>query len=370
MLADGTYRMPLTNSTSTQAGTKVPLPSGAGGLWRTLLAGPGHTLAEAFANLEHSPQVERLVRHKKRDIVSARVTLTPEEGEGYWELTRIRNDIYVLVLNFLYKNARFELVPGDGLIQFNFKLSGDMTFAPSLTEPLRFNRPSLLLWAQSPGCDINEWTAPCAHERQISISVRPGYLMEQFLTSVVELPDQLRSFISDPCGTISYYQLPLTSEMFAAASKLMKNPFKGKLALLYTEALVTEMLCTAIDGFCSLPPAAGEAYTERTLKCLQNARSILVQQFAPVPTIRELAKVVGMAETALTRGFKAVYGETVFDFSVRCRMQQALRLLREQHLSVDKVSEAVGYSHPTSFATAFRHHFGMRPSEVRHVKAK
>jgi len=54
--------------------------------------------------------------------------LTPDEGEGYWELTRIRDDFYVIIMNFLYKHRRFELVPGDGLIQFNFKVSGDMTW--------------------------------------------------------------------------------------------------------------------------------------------------------------------------------------------------------------------------------------------------
>ncbi len=75
-----------------------------------------------------------------------------------------------------------------------------------------------------------------------------------------------------------------------------------------------------------------------------------------------------MAETALTTGFKAVYGETIFDFSVRCRMQHAMTLLRDQHWSVDKVSEAVGYGHSTSFATAFRRYFGMRPIDVRRVK--
>jgi tetratricopeptide (TPR) repeat protein len=74
-----------------------------------VLAGPGHTLKEAFANLEQSSQVERLVRHAQRDLLGARVTLTPEEGEGYWELTRIRDDFYVITLNFLYKNRRFEL---------------------------------------------------------------------------------------------------------------------------------------------------------------------------------------------------------------------------------------------------------------------
>ena len=33
--------------------------------------------------------------------------------------------------------------------------------------------------------------------------------------------------------------------------------------------------------------------------------------------------------------------------------------------SVDRVSEAVGYAHPTSFTAAFRRHFGMRPIDLK-----
>jgi AraC-like DNA-binding protein len=76
-----------------------------------------------------------------------------------------------------------------------------------------------------------------------------------------------------------------------------------------------------------------------------------------------------MAETALTKGFKAVYGETILDFSLHCRMQHALALLRDRHWSVDRVSDAVGYSHSTSFATAFRRQFGVRPIDVRRLKS-
>lgn len=340
------------------------------GLWRTVLAGPGRTLAEAFANLECSPQVERVVRHAKRDLLGARVTLTPEEGEGYWELTRIRDDFYVIVMNFLYKTPRSELVPGDGLIQFNFKMSGDMTLATDRAQPLRFNRPSLLVWAQSPGINIDEWTAPRAHERMIAISVRPEFLIEHFVTSIVELPPQLQAFISSPRGKLGYCQLPLTAEMFAVATKLINNPLNGKVALVYTEALTLELLCAAVGSFCASSSQGTAEYSERTLRCLQAARVLMMRQLAPPPTISQLARSVGVAETALTKGFKAVYGETVFDFSLRCRMQHALNLLRDQHWSVDRVSEAVGYSHSTSFATAFRRHFGMRPIEVRHIRSR
>jgi AraC-like DNA-binding protein len=101
------------------------------------------------------------------------------------------------------------------------------------------------------------------------------------------------------------------------------------------------------------------------LRSLSAARQLLMRQFAPAPTLRKVARSVGLAEKALTRGFKAVYGETVFNFSLRCRMQYALTLLQDRKWSVDRASEAVGYSHPTSFATAFRRHFGLRPIDMK-----
>jgi len=50
------------------------------GLFRTVMAGPGHTLADVFANLELAPQLERVLRHAKRDLLSARISLPSEEG--------------------------------------------------------------------------------------------------------------------------------------------------------------------------------------------------------------------------------------------------------------------------------------------------
>ena len=107
--------------------------------------------------------------------------MPPDEGEGYWDLTRIRDDINVVIANFMYKDLRVEMVPGDGLVQFSFKLSGDMSLAVSRTEPLRWNRPSLLVWAQPTGVDISEWTAPCAREQLHHHQHPPGISRGAFL---------------------------------------------------------------------------------------------------------------------------------------------------------------------------------------------
>lgn len=344
-------------------------PENSGGLFRTVLSGPMHTLADAFANLERAQRVERVYRHARRNLLGARVGVLPEEGEGYWEFTRIRDEMFVVVENFTYKDPRLEIVPGDGMIQFNFRLSGDLTLGVSRTEPLRLNRPSLLIWTQAPGCDITEWTAPSARERCVAISVRPEYFIENFLTSAIEAPEQLKAFISNR-GQINYCQTPLSSSMFELATKLVNNPYSGSLALVNTEALALELLCSTVAMFDTLPSSPHQQYSVRELNCLHAARGYLMKRFSPVPTIRQISHAVGMNETTLKKGFKASFGETLYQFSVRCRMQHALTLLRDRQLSVARVADLVGYKHQTSFATAFLRHFGIRPKDVRQAKSR
>jgi AraC-like DNA-binding protein len=335
------------------------------GLFRTQIAGVGRSIFEAFDNLERSPDLARLVRHPARKLYGARVKLPPEEGDGYWDLTQIGDDIYVVIENFVYKDPRIELVPGDGLVQLYFKLTGDLTMSVSRVEALRLNRPSLTIYRQPKGVDIDEWIEPSAHERCVAVSMRPEFLVNNFFGSSGDGYRQLRDFVTSTTAEFQYLQMPLNSEMFQLADKLVKNPHAGVLGLVYTESVATELICTAIASFDSLNGMAVEHYSRHELKCLARARQHLMTQFAPAPTIRQVARVAGMNETTLKRGFKAVYGETVSDFSVRCRMQHALTLLRDQQVSVKRVAAACGYRHQTSFATAFGQHFGLRPSDLR-----
>jgi AraC family transcriptional activator of pyochelin receptor len=340
------------------------------GLFRTILAGAGRTLADAFATLEHAPEVERITRHPKRGLLGAHIAVPPEEGEGYWDLTRIRDDIYVVVANYAYKDQRLEIVPGDGLVQFNFRLSGDMSLAVSRAEPLRWNRPSMLVWAQPQGVDINEWTAASSRERYIMLSIRPDFLTDHFLSLADGAPEQLQPFVAAKREKLIYTQRPLSSQTFDVSTRLMTNPFSGRLALVYTEALAMELLCCAVMSLSANTGASTEEYSERELKCLHAARELLTRQLAPPPSLTSVARSVGMAKSTLTKGFKAVFGETILDYSLNCRMRHAMVLIRDRGWSVTKASDAVGYAHPTSFTTAFRQHFNMRPIDVRRVKSR
>lgn len=335
------------------------------GLFRGILAGPGHTMAEAFSSLESTHYMERITRHPTRDLMGVRVALQPHEGTGYWEFTRIRRDVYVVVANLAYNDPRVEFVPGEGFISLSFKVSGDMSLAVRGPKPLRWNRPSLLVWSQPTGVDTSEWTAPSAHERFVILSMRPEYLAENFFGSGTGMSEPLKDFLWNESERINYGRYPLSAQTFEVAERLIDNPYKGVLGLSYVEALAGELLCHAAGSLGSMTGKKAEDCTDRELKRLETARAILMRQLAPAPTIAELVRAVGMSKTALTKRFKAAYGETLLDFGVRCRMQHALAMMRDQRCSVEQAAEAVGYAHPTSFATAFRRQFGIRPIDVR-----
>ena len=335
------------------------------GLFRSLIAGAGHTFTEAFGFLEQRNTVVQFSRHLYRDLLGARMVLAPDEGEGFWDFTQIGDNVYVVAGRFAYKDQRVEFVQGDDLLQFYFTLSGDLTMAISRTERIRINRPSLFVYTQPRELIIKEWTPPGAHQRFVAIVIRPQFLVDHFLGYSFDTPALVRACIAGTAQRLEYCQLPLNAHMFEIATKFVNNPYTGVVGLVYTEAITLELLCHAIASLHSLSNVEAEQYSEREIRCLHAARGYLVKQLNPAPTICQVARIAGINETTLKRGFKAVFGETLFEFSVRCRMQHALMLLRDHRTQVARVAGAVGYRHQTSFATAFRRHFGFSPKDVR-----
>lgn len=336
------------------------------GLFRTKLAGPGRTLADAFASLEKGEQGGYFFRHPGLNLFSARVDLREEEGEGHWDFIRIRNDIYLVIEDYAYRDRRTELLSGDGLVQFHFKLSGELTLAVSPAEAIRLSQPTLMILHHHQGAEIREWTTPNARTRGVAVCVSPRYLQALFESTPGAMPPKLDALLTYNDRTpIQYLRLPLCGSMFELVAKVVDNAYTGVLGVLQAEALVLQLLCLTVTSFCAIPATPLEPYTQRELSCLHAARQILMSELSTPPTIRQVARMVGINDTILKRGFKSVFGETMFNFSLRCRMERALTLLRNGRVHVSDVAQQVGYRHQTSFATAFRRHFRIRPKDVR-----
>jgi AraC-like DNA-binding protein len=149
---------------------------------------------------------------------------------------------------------------------------------------------------------------------------------------------------------------------------LLNHSYTGSLENIYINAQTQMLLLYSLDCMIGEKEIdviqckflANEADREK----ISRAREILIEHIGEPITIKELSRKVAINECYLKKGFKEMFGTTIFDFYQGQRMEHARYLLYEKGLSVTEVSLMLGYSSISHFSTAFKKHTGLKPCEL------
>jgi AraC-like DNA-binding protein len=162
--------------------------------------------------------------------------------------------------------------------------------------------------------------------------------------------------------------LPICGKTRMVLEGVLNHTYSDSLENIYINAQMQMLLLYSLD--CMLGEKeidtvnckflANELDREKIVK----AREILLQHIGEPITIKELSRKVAINECYLKKGFKELFGTTVFDFYQSQRMEHAKYLLYEKGLSVTEVSMLLGYSSISHFSTAFKKHTGLKPCEL------
>jgi AraC-like DNA-binding protein len=158
-----------------------------------------------------------------------------------------------------------------------------------------------------------------------------------------------------------------TSKIVSTLQNILNHSYTGSFENIYFNAQTQMLLLFCFESVNGLPDQPFQckflfAETERE-KILQ-ARDILIAQIGEPLTIRALSRKVAINECYLKKGFKELFGQTIFDFYQSQRMEHAKYLLYTLGLSVTAVSEKLGYSSISHFSTAFKKLTGIKPCEL------
>ncbi len=198
-----------------------------------------------------------------------------------------------------------------------------------------------------------------------SFRFTPSYL-SQFLHG------QLNSTRAGQVLSFQYEQavlhiVPLCDKNRLVLESLCTHRYTDSLSNIFVNAQIQALLLYSLDCLygekdelfaCKF--LANEEDRDRIIK----AREILLQRIGEPITIKELARKVATNECYLKKGFKEMFGTTIFDFYQGQRMEHAKYLLYEKSLSVTDVAELLGYSSISHFSTAFKKHTGLKPCEL------
>jgi AraC-like DNA-binding protein len=83
--------------------------------------------------------------------------------------------------------------------------------------------------------------------------------------------------------------------------------------------------------------------------------------------VTELAKQVGMNRSHLYRKIIVRTKKSISQFIREIRLTEALKILKEENVTVSEVAYRVGFNNPSYFNSCFHDHYGFPPGEVKHV---
>ncbi|MEO5948437.1 MAG: AraC family transcriptional regulator, partial [Chitinophagaceae bacterium] len=192
-------------------------------------------------------------------------------------------------------------------------------------------------------------------------------LLEQFVKSRISNNTLSEDVLSFRHKTSFVKTLALCTRTRTALETLLNHNYTGNLENIFVNAQTQMLLLYSFDcleekelDIVANKFLANEADREKISK----AREVLLQHIGEPITIKELSRKVAINECYLKKGFKEMFGTTIFDFYQSQRMEHAKYLLYEKGLTVTEVSILLGYSSISHFSTAFKKHTGLKPCEL------
>ena len=104
------------------------------------------------------------------------------------------------------------------------------------------------------------------------------------------------------------------------------------------------------------------------LERLEKMLNYLNMNFTEVISLQDLADQVHLSREVCCRLFKKMTGKTITGYLEEYRANKSFSLVQSGQYSMTQITEMVGFSNPSRFASAFRKRFGCNPGEYHSVK--
>lgn len=200
--------------------------------------------------------------------------------------------------------------------------------------------------------------------------IDPVFLQNFCIESLFEAHTSFSMFESDYCAIhraneITKRQNTLLHHISHAAHSL-----DDSLQALYLESQILELIHSALTLQSPLETEVRDQEIRLSLddvKSLEKAKKLLLHSLQTPPSIKELAYKSAINEFKLKKGFKTLFGTTIYGMLHTHRLEQAKTLLQHNDMSVQEAAKMVGYKSFSHFSKIFKERYGFLPIQARSV---
>ncbi|HMH23017.1 MAG TPA: AraC family transcriptional regulator [Puia sp.] len=222
---------------------------------------------------------------------------------------------------------------------------------------------------------------------------------EGFLGLIGEGDDGLDRFIGKTVGRqaalYSDTWFPMNAAMEKCIDEVLHCPFERDMKTIYLRSKALELFVLFAHSGANMPeavaagsqrnvgpkplfglkPQSGTELLSGTKKIsgrklesekerLYFVKDHLIQNYANPNSLSALAKVSGLNEFKLKKGFRELFKTSVMDFLISYRLEMARDLLLNTGKNISEVAYETGYASPAYFGKAFKKKYGVSPKKL------
>jgi len=178
----------------------------------------------------------------------------------------------------------------------------------------------------------------------------------------METHNQVLKTITTSAASFLYFE-----SMSTETQQILKNiaaiNMNDDLSNFLVQIKVQELLYHLFHKLSKRENTSQKALYNADAEKLFEVRNMILSDIGEPPFIPTLATTVGMSETKLKQLFKQTFGDTIYNYYQKVRMEEAAFLLKQSGYSVSEVGYQLGFSNLSHFSRLFQKHYGSTPKK-------
>ncbi|RKO69835.1 AraC family transcriptional regulator [Sphingobacterium puteale] len=263
----------------------------------------------------------------------------------------------------LYERVLFRFESDFETVEMHFALKGkSQATGGTLSKTINFETYQHNILYGNSICGQIQWEG---NEIQLcEINLSPVFF-KKFIPDNSILFNDFRNIIDKgKSGLLKDGNRRITHEMYAIIDSIVTCERKGIFKKIYLESKIMELLLLQLEQL-SDTTILNTTLKKTDVDKIYAVREFLLENIDSNNTLVNLAHLVGTNEFTLKKGFKELFGTTVFGFWNDAKMEHAKKLILDKNMTIGEVSDAVGYKNQRHFSDAFRRKFGFPPSKLK-----
>ncbi len=266
----------------------------------------------------------------------------------------------------LSKHTIFNFESEFETVEMHFALNGTtVTTSEYFDDTIRFSPGSHNVFYTNGFKGVSEWSSRFPL-RIFEINMTPAFFKKYLPEGNLLFEDFKKAILDRKSAVLSSKNYPVTMEMYAIINEIIQCQRQGIFKRMFLESKVISLLLLQLEQIIMLNTTnTSNGIKKGDIEKMYAVKELLDMNFKKTDTLIDLARKVGTNEYTLKKGFKELFGTSVFQYWKGVRLETAKHMLTEEGLSVQEVSRKIGYKNPQHFTAAFKKQFGVVPSELR-----